>query len=126
MDCEIPSTTSWRRRILGLSGLFAMILGAYLYMFGNNDGSIEVVRASSIKAGFVLLAAWLALPQLDRLPGWVFSSLIAGLLMLAIRPRIIAVLLRYSTVLIPLFSAIWLLRRLAPNLTRPRSPKRFE
>ena len=124
MDRVDVASATWRRRILGIGGVVALVLGLYLYTDGADTATIDFIRASCVKAGLVLLAAWLALPQLDRVPGWVFTTAVGGMLLLAVRPRIVAMLLRYSTVLVPIFAAIWLLRRLAPRPRGDTSPKR--
>lgn len=109
-----------RRHVLGISGLLFLAIGIGLYLGLGSDASKEFMAGSSLKSGLVLLAAWLAFPQLDRLPGWCLAWVIGGLLLLACRPRIVAILLRMSSYLVPLFVLIWILRRLAPAATHKR------
>jgi hypothetical protein len=114
------SDTPWRRHLLGACGLVFLLLGMYFYLWPVRSASSDFFQGVGVKTGLVLLAVWLAFPQLDRMPGWIFVALLGTLLALVLRPRIVAALLRYSTVLIPILIVIWILRRLSPNPSQRR------
>ena len=103
---------SLRRHILGLSGLILLSVGIYFYIRPPDLASVEFVQGSCVKSGLILLATWLAFPQLDRLPGWLLGGLIIFMLAVATRPRIVFVLLRYGLILAPILGLIWMLRRM--------------
>jgi hypothetical protein len=109
------SYTTVRRNLLGVIGLLSLAVGIYFYVRPPDVASVEFVQGSCIKSGFVLLAAWLAFPQLDRMPGWLFAVLVGGLLTVAVRPRLVIVALRAGLYVLPVLALIWLLRRLAPR-----------
>jgi hypothetical protein len=110
MAVEHPTHSSIRRHLLGISGLICLAVGIYFTIRPPELASAEFVQGSCVKAGLVLCAAWLAFPQVDRLPGWMFAGLVGLLLVLATRPRIVVVLLRFAMFLVPIFVLIWVLR----------------
>ncbi|MDG2380306.1 MAG: hypothetical protein P8N76_01400 [Pirellulaceae bacterium] len=112
--------TGWRRHAMGTSALILLVAGCAFFVWPVGGDSGELVQGSLIKSGLALGAAWLAFPQLDRLPGWIFVSLIGILLAIAIRPRIFMALSRYLIVLAPLLFVIWLLRRIQFSDTKNR------
>lgn len=101
--------SSIRRHLVGLTGLALLSLGVYALIWPTQDSS-ELLQGSCIKAGLVLLAFWLAFPQLDRLPLWAVGSTTCGLLFLAVRPQILLSVVRLAIVLSPLLGILWLLR----------------
>jgi hypothetical protein len=84
--------------------------------------SVEFLQGSCVKSGLVLIAAWLAFPQLDRLPGWVFGVLVGFLVAVAVRPKVVFLLLRLALLLLPIFVLIWLIRPKTGRLTH-RGPR---
>lgn len=110
---EAPHTyraSSIRRHLLGLSGLIFLAVGIYFVVWPPTDASSEFLQGSCTKAGLVLLAFWLAFPQLDRMPGWVVVSTVGGILLVAVRPQIVLTVIRLAVVLSPILGLIWLLR----------------
>jgi hypothetical protein len=97
-----------------MGGIAATLLavGIAFSIWPPSEATAQFLQGSCIKSGLVLGAAWLAYPQLDRLPGWLFSGLIVFLMAAAVRPRVVMALSRYAVFLLPLVFAIWLLRRL--------------
>lgn len=102
----------WRRHAMGCIAAILLAVGIVFSIYPPGQAAAQFLQGSCIKSGLVLGAAWLAYPQLNRLPGWLFSSLIVFLIAAAARPRVVMALSRYAVFLLPLFFAIWLLRRL--------------
>lgn len=100
----------WVRHVLGVMGLVCLAIAGYYFAVPPRAESAVFVQGSCIKSGLVLLATWLAYPHLDRLPRWLFAPVLGLILMIAFRPRITAILLRFSVFLLPILIAIWLLR----------------
>ena len=104
------STPSPRRHLVGVVGLVFLSVGIYFYIFPPESGSVEFLQGSCVKSGLILLVTWLAFPQLDKLPIWLFASTIGALLVVAVRPRVVLAVLRYGIVFIPIVVVIWCLR----------------
>jgi len=101
----------WRRHAMGIIAAVLLALGLAFWVWPPTGGGGEFLHGSLIKSGLVLGAAWLAFPQLDRMPGWLFVTVVGVLLVVAVKPRIFLALSRYLVFLAPLFFVIWLLRR---------------
>lgn len=103
-----------RRHILGILALLFLVGGVAFWIWPPRPGSMEFLHGTCIKVGLVLAAIWAAYPQLVRLPGWVFGAIVAGMVMLAVRPKVTGTVLiaalRYSVYLVPLLVILWLLR----------------
>ena len=97
---------------MGGIAVILLTVGIAFSIWPPSQATAQFLQGSCIKSGLVLGAAWLAYPQLNRLPGWLFSSLIVFLVAAAVRPRVVMALSRYAIFLVPLLFAIWLLRRL--------------
>ena len=110
----------WRRHAMGSIALVLLAIGIAFTIWPPSEAAAKFLQGSCIKSGLVLGAAWLAYPQLNRLPGWAFSGLMVFLVAAAARPRVVMALSRYAVFLVPLLFAIWLLRRLKRK-TRERS-----
>jgi hypothetical protein len=103
-------SSSLRRHLLGASGLACLATGIFLLIWPPDSASAEFMQGSFIKSGLALLAAWLAFPQLDRVPGWMFVVMLLLILVIATRPQIALVLVRVAVFFLPIFFVIWLLR----------------
>jgi len=86
-----------------LTGLFALLLlAAWLSLFVWHLGweGEEALQGACLRVGIVLGAIWLAQPQLERIPGWLFQSIGITALVIAARPRLallaLPVLLAYA------------------------------
>jgi hypothetical protein len=101
---------AWIRHVLGIAGIACLVVAGYLFLHPPETGSSAFLQGSCIKSGLVLLATWLAYPQLDRLPSWLLMPLLGIILALTVRPRVTVILLRFGVILLPIFIAIWLLR----------------
>lgn len=112
--------TAWRRHAIGVFGLVFLSIGIYFYLWPPTDATGKFVHGSSVKSGLILLATWLAFPQIDKLPILPFIGVLVALLTVAVRPTIIWSALRIGFFLAPIFGLIWLLRpksRSRPNRT---------
>lgn len=110
MTSQHEVTGRWRRHSLGVAGVLFSVIGIYFWIWPAQNASLEFLHGSAIKSGLVLCAAWLAFPQLDRMPSWMFAVTVAALLSVAMIPRFTAVLIRYALYLLPLLVLIWILR----------------
>jgi hypothetical protein len=102
--------TAIRRHLMGVAGLLLLITGISLSIWPLESANGVFWQGSSIKSGLTLLAAWLAFPQLQKLPGWILTSIIVFALAVAIRPRFVLALTRLAWVFVPILFLIWLLR----------------
>ena len=103
-------TATVRRHLMGLAGLLLVGTGICLWIWPPESTSGTFLHGSSIKSGLVLLAAWLAYPQLHRLPGWIVTTIVLLALAIAVRPRIVLAVARIAWIFAPILLVIWLLR----------------
>ena len=113
------SSTRWQRILLLASATLMMLAGLVVSLQSNLDaGSAQFLSGTLWKVAVVVILAWLAAPQLERL-GWqrvrgtMLAAIVIVLLLYAIRPKlgaIAAALLIASSVLLAIVG--WL-RRLA-------------
>lgn len=75
-----------QRTILGILAAGLIAAGLYLLQLGSKEGPVEMAAALLLRAGMVLGAVWLALPQLRQLgrrtSPWVLK--VAGALLLLV------------------------------------------
>ena len=102
--------TALRRHLMGVAGLLLLGSGICFWIWPVEGASATFWQGSSIKSGLVLLATWLAFPQLERLPGWVVTSVVVFALAVAVRPRVVLVLVRVAWIFVPILFLIWILR----------------
>jgi hypothetical protein len=95
---------------LGISGIILLFIGIFFWCFPPASASMSFLHGSCIKAGLVLSVAWLAFPKLDQMPVMFFGCLLAILLLVALRPSLLAVLARLAMLLSPVLVLIWMLR----------------
>lgn len=115
-----------RRLLLGLFSLLFLAAGiAGLVVYGTDDSDVSAASSVAVRAGALLAALWLALPQLTellrRFPPWLIGAASVGALVVVVRPRLLIYLL-------PLFGALLVLRffgwLLKPLPTRPSAKKK--
>jgi hypothetical protein len=123
MSADCDASSSVRRHLIGASGLLCLAIGGSLMIWPLPASSAQFVYGMCIEAGLVLLAAWLALPQLDRIPGWLFATTLGLVLLVAVRPQVVLILVRVGVVLLPIFFAIWLLRPKSARQASRRSQR---
>jgi hypothetical protein len=100
-------SADFRRLSMGVSGSLLLLTGIGLAIWPAAGDASGFWQGTAVRTGLVLLAAWLAWPQLDRLPNWVLLTIVVTLLILAARPRLFLALLRYGVVILPLLLALW-------------------
>jgi hypothetical protein len=110
MSADRDASSSLRRRLLGVSGLACLVIGGSLMLWPPEASSAQFLYGMCIKSGLVLLAAWLAMPQLDRIPGWMFAGVVGLILLVAVRPQVVLIVLRVGIFFLPIFFLVWLLR----------------
>ncbi len=98
-----------RRRILAGLSLLCLTIGGMLWWTDPSDHSHVFLYGSLLKSAMVLFVAWLAFPQMERLPGWAFVGMILGLVAVATRPLVLIVLVRWALFAAPIFFLIWLI-----------------
>lgn len=99
-----------RRHLAGLIGLSMLIAGAVGLLLGSASGQTGFSYGVLLKVGIVLILLWLAYPQLQRFPSWVAAAIFIVGCALAIRPRVVAVLVRAALPLLAILPLLWLLR----------------
>ena len=106
----MSSTTAWRRPTLGAISLTLIVTSAVIWFIPGASDDWAFAQGVCVKVGTVLLMAWVAYPQLERLSLWktVTVMVVGGIMIL--RPQLIPVLARILVVLAPLLFVIWLLQ----------------
>jgi hypothetical protein len=91
----MKSGINWQRSILGLLGLFCLVIGLSFYFLGS-DSSPQLRDGILVRVGLLLCVTWLALPQLEtiktRIPGYLLLVVLVLLVILAVRPKIFPIL----------------------------------
>ena len=90
-----------QRRILGIAAVLFLLAAAAIW-FWRPEMSIELAFFS--RMGPLLLAAWLAYEDVQRLPGWLLVLLPAVLIVMVRWPRVLLLL-------IPALAVLAILRR---------------
>jgi hypothetical protein len=80
-----------QRRILGVAAVVFLLAGGAIWYSGR--AGMEVELAFFSRMGAVLLAAWLAYEDVQKLPGWLLVLLPVILVVLARWPRLLWLLL---------------------------------
>lgn len=117
-----------RRHILGIIALALMLIGAGgLYQSRSFSGEISPMAGYLLRAGLMLGALWLALPQLQQLfqrfPPWLLASLGIGALVLFINGKILLIVgVTLLVIVILKFLGKFMQAREKPRSTRPRAP----
>lgn len=75
-----------RRRILGVSAVAFLVVAAVIWLW---CPALDVELAFFGRMGMVLLAAWLAYDDVQRLPGWLVATLPVVVIVLARWPRLL-------------------------------------
>jgi hypothetical protein len=115
---------SMRRHLLGIIGIFLILAG--LISSFVESGSVRdfgFIPSSCIRVGIVLAALWLAFPQIlelsNRVPAWLFGAILLGCVVVAVRPRTIALIAPLIAALFGMHLMGLVLRSPLPK-TRPR------
>ena len=76
--------------------------GVYLSLVDHDDGFTAGLHAACWRVGGLLVAIWIAHPQLVRLPAWIYAVGCAAAVAIAVRPRL-------AIIVVPLvLAALWL------------------
>jgi hypothetical protein len=81
-----------QRRILGISAIVFLLAAGAIWLWWPGPG-MEVELAFFSRMGAVLVAAWLAYEDVQRLPGWILLTLPVVLVVLARWPRLLLLLI---------------------------------
>ena len=100
-----------RRHVLGILALILLGLGGYFYYFPRPGGTQQFIHASCIRLGMILLAIWLAYPEIRRIPRWMYRVLLLAAGVVIVQPKAIVIIL-------PALLIIWLLRPRSPDGNR--------
>src|ERR1700753_2187299 len=81
-----------RRHLLGIIALLLMVLGlgGYFHITGS---IVEKSNASAVlfRAGLLLGALWLALPQLATIPPWIMGAVLVGGIIIILQPKLLII-----------------------------------
>lgn len=115
-----------RRVALGVIALLLFVGGVVgLYAVGGADRDGGVAASAAIRAGVLLGAIWLALPQLtkflQRFPPWMLAATGLGVLLLIVRPRLIGYVAPLFGVLVAIHFVSRLLRPVSADGKRSRA-----
>lgn len=105
-----PSPPAMQRPAIGIIALVLLFTGAGLY-FGVGGSQALTWAAGCLRIGMVMAVTWLAYPQLSRLPLWFFGLLLACVVAVALKPKL-------------LIAAVVIL--IAAVILRPRKPAKRE
>ena len=100
-----------RRHLLGLASLLLLAVGVYFWLFvppGEHEN--QFLHGGCVKAGSLLAAVWLAYPQLERMPEWIFAAILVVSLIIAVRPRAAILLVQIFLFSLPLWPLFWVFK----------------
>lgn len=77
------------RPTLGAVALLCLALGGVVLWAGQGDAtqSSSGWGGALLRVGLMLGALWLALPEVQRIPNWLYGVILCGGIVLALRPR---------------------------------------
>ena len=106
LDRQAADDQAWRvirRRLIGALSVFFLAgwLGILFFQPWHGDGA--AVAGILMRVGIVLFATWLALPELERIPKWMFAGLLGGTLIVVVRPPAVFIV-------VPALVLMWSLR----------------
>jgi len=115
-----------RRLLLGIFAILFLTAGIVgLAVYGTGDSDVSAAASVAVRAGALLAALWLALPQLtellNRFPPWMIGAMSVCALVVVVRPRLLIYLLPLLGALLVLRFFGWLLK---PLPTPPPAKKR--
>lgn len=77
-----------RRHAIGLLAIVLLVCGPVI-LIGGAEETTNAAGAVCLRVGVMLALAWLAEPQLRRLPTWLPFALLGAGLLVAVRPRLL-------------------------------------
>lgn len=101
-----------RRRLIGVLALLLLLCGVWHAWARPASYAWQPVAAGCLRVGLLLLAVWLAYAELQRVPSWLWGTMLCGLVLIAWRPRL-------AVVLLPIFGLMIGLRALGRRRQPP-------
>lgn len=112
--------TDIRRMLLGASGVVLTGIGSLAWFGDAHAEDLIMIYSSCLRIGLLLLALWLAFPQVTKLSVWKFGVTVGVLLVLAVRPRFLWTMIPIAISVTPLMILVWMFRT-AKNTPLPKS-----
>ena len=109
---KIPSSTNLthqRRWLLGVLAALLLVAGASIVYAEPWGGEAKAMGAACLRVGIVLAATWLALPELGKVPKWMFVSLLVAVVVVVWRPATVVIVA-------PSLLLLWALRGIAKTV----------
>ncbi|MCA9199206.1 MAG: hypothetical protein KDA87_16790 [Planctomycetales bacterium] len=113
-----------RRLLLGASGAVLTGIGSLAWFSEAHSEDTIMIYSSCLRIGLLLLALWLAFPQVTKLSFWKFAVTVGLLLVLAVRPRFLWTMIPVAVSLTPLMILIWMFRTAKNTPLPPSSTKK--
>jgi len=92
-----------RRHAIGVIAIALLGVGIFFLIWPPRDSALQWLHGSSVRIGVVLLAVWLAWPEISRVPRWMYGLVTAGILIVMIQPKLVAFV-------VPALVVVWFLR----------------
>ncbi len=98
-----------RRFTLGVLAALLLLAGAFIVYAEPWEGEAKAMGSAFLRVGIVLGATWLALPELQKVPKWMFVSLLIAVVIVAWRPPTVVIVA-------PALMLLWALRGIAKTV----------
>ncbi len=92
-----------RRVTIGIIGWVLLIVGIFIFFYGPHDDTWTMLCGACVRVGLIMLALWLAFPQVSRVPPWIYGCSLVALIVVAARPK-------WIVWVGPSLVALWLVR----------------
>lgn len=94
-----------RRPLIGILAVALLAIAAVLLARGSGS-EYQAAGSACLRVGVLLAAVWLAYPQLEKIPTWIFGTALTGLMLVVVRPQL-------ALVIVPALLMLWFLRSIA-------------
>jgi len=88
-----------RRHLIGILGLLLLLGILVTWNWGSESAWRVYTKSACWRLGPLLVILWLAFPQFDRMPSWLWFYVGAVLVVAALRPKVLLVLIPIIIVL---------------------------
>ncbi|MGA2031042.1 MAG: hypothetical protein ABSG68_02195 [Thermoguttaceae bacterium] len=78
-----------RRRAIGIIAILLLAIGLSSWLWLPGEGWQQSFQAVCCRVGAVMAALWLAYPDLERMPGWIWAIVPALVLIVAKWPKLL-------------------------------------
>ena len=92
-----------RRPLVGITAVLMLSIGAGFYWSPPSSLDGSAIPAVFMRVGMLLGVLWLALPDLGKIPGWLWMNILLTVLVVAWRPRA-------ALIVVPALFVGWMLR----------------